>query len=192
MFTSLLRKFYSYSSSCEDGGLGVYNCDPCPLVDREFGRVRGVALIKKAALASILANPTDPTVWQTAITAGNVVIIPMTAGSYDPGDQSVLKGYGDLKETYGTREMTLNWFDPNYKINYGFYNSLAGATDYVPAFKTSSLVHIFDTAGQLTAKDNVEDDLESEVVWNGQAKVVSKNLPSLHDATNLATVFRCN
>jgi hypothetical protein len=191
MFNTFLRKFYSYADSC-DAALGTYNCDPCPLVDREFGRVRGVALIKKSYLATLLAAPTVAATWTTGISAGNIVIVPMTAGSYDPGDQKVLKGYGDNKESYGTREMTVNWFDPNYAINYAFYNSLADVTDYVPAFRTSSLVHIFDTTASLTAKDPVEDDVEAEVIWNGIAKVISKNIPTIHDAGNLSTVFACN
>jgi hypothetical protein len=190
MFEIKIRKFYSYADSC-GAALGTYNCDPCPLVDREFGRVRGVALIKKSYLATLLAAPTAAATWNTGVTGGNIVIVPMTAGSYDPGDQKTLKGYGDNKESYGTREMTLSWFDPNYAFNYAFYNSLADVSDYVPAFRTSSLVHIFDTTAQLTAKDPVADDLESEVIWNGIAKVISKNLPSIHDAGNLSTVFVC-
>ncbi len=189
---NFLVRFFSYSSSCDDGDLGTYNCDPCPLVDREFARVRSVALVKKSYLATLLATPTVEATWTTGIASGDIVIIPTTSGSYDPGDQKTLKGYGDNKESYGTREMTLSWFDPNYKINYGFYNGLGGASNYVPAFRTSSLVHIFDTTAQLTGKDGVADDLEAEVVWNGQAKVISKNLPSIHDAANLSDVFSCN
>jgi hypothetical protein len=192
MFNNLLRKFFSYSSSCDEE-IGTYNCDPCPLTsgNREFGRVRGVALIKESYLATLLATPTTAATWQTGITNGNIIIIPMTAGSYDPGDPKELKGYGNLKSSYGTREMTLTWFDPNYKINYSFYNSINGATGYVPAFRTSSMVHIFDEPATITAKDAVDDDLESEVVWNGIAKVISSNLPSLHSAANLDTIFSC-
>lgn len=192
MFNNLLRKFYSYSSSCEDG-VADYNCDPCPLVDREYGRVRKVALIDEDYLATLIgANPTLAASWTAGVTARKITIIPMTAGSYDPGDPKELKGYGDLKNSYGNREMTVSWFDPNYKINYPFYNSIKNATNKVPAFLTSSLVHIFDKAATITAKDPVEDDLESEVVWNGIAKVISDNLPSLHDASNLSSVFQCN
>jgi hypothetical protein len=138
-----------------------------------------------------LAAPITAATWTAGIAAGNIIIIPMTAGSYDPGDPKELKGYGDNKSSYGTREMTLSWFDPNYVNNYGFYNSINGASDFVPAFRTSSLVHIFDTTATITAKDPVADDLESEVVWNGIAKVISKNLPSKHSAANLANVFKC-
>lgn len=192
MFNNLFRKFLSYSSSCDEG-IGTYNCDPCPLVDREFGRVRKVALIDDDYLATLIAaNPTLAASWTAGITAGKITIIPMTAGSYDPGDPKELKGYGDLKSSYGTREMTISWFDPNYKINYSFYNSINKATNKVPAFLTSSLVHICDKAATISAKDPVEDDLESEVVWNGIAKVISDNLPSLHDASNLSSVFQCN
>jgi hypothetical protein len=105
MFTNLFRKFFSYSDSC-DTVLGTYNCDPCPLPDMEFGRTRGVALIKKSYLPTLLAAPITAATWTAGIAAGNIIIIPMTAGSYDPGDPKELKGYGDNKSSYGTREMT--------------------------------------------------------------------------------------
>lgn len=192
MFNTILRKFLSYSSSCDDSSLGTYNCDPCPLVEREFGRVRGVALIKDSYLATLLAAPTTAATWTTGITNGSIIIMPFTAGSYDPGDQKTLPGFGDIKESYGTREMSLKWTDPNYKINYGFYNGFSKTQKYVPAFRTSSMVHIFDKAAQLTAKDPVADDIEAGVVWEGYAKVISENLPSIHDAANLMSVFKCN
>lgn len=188
----LARMFFSYSSSCDDGELGTYNCDPCPLVDREYGRVRGVALIKKTYLSSLLAAPTLEDTWQDGIDDGNILIMPFTSGSYDPGEQKALPGFGDTKESYGTREMTLNWADPNYKYNYNFYNSFQKANIYVPAFRTSTLVHIFDQVAQLTAADPIEDDIESTVVWKGVAKVVSENIPSKHDASNLADIFSCS
>jgi hypothetical protein len=192
MLNNLLRKFLSYSSSCEDGSLGTYNCDPCPIVDSEFARVRGVALVKESYLPTLLAAPTLAATWTTGITAGNIIIMPFTSGSYDPGDPTELPGFGDVKSTSGPREMQLNWNDPNYKINYGFYNGFSKTTSYVPAFRTSSLIHIFDKPAQLTAKDPVEDDIEARVVWQGLAKVTSENLPSKHDATNLTAVFKCN
>lgn len=182
----------SYYNSCDDQEIGVYNCDLCPTADPEYGRVRSVALIKKSYLATLMANPTTASVWNTGITGGNIVIVPMTAGSYAPGDQKEVQGFGDQKSTYGTREMTLTWKDGNYKLNYAFYNSLANLTDWVPAFRTSSLVHIFDKVATITGADGVDDDIESLVVYTGTAKVISRNLPSKHDASNLGSVFSCN
>lgn len=176
----------SYAASCEDE-LSVHVDNPCP--DREFGRVRSVALIAKDYLATILANPTDPLKWQEGIAAGKITIISKTAGSFDPGDPKELKGYGDNKSSNGPREQTLTYFDPNYKQNYGFYNGITNVTNRVIAFRTYSLVHIADVTANIIAKDPVEDDLESEIVWNVTAKFTSINLPQIHDAAALNEIF---
>lgn len=88
----------SYASNCEEE-LGSHVDLDCP--DREFGRVRSVAIISKAYLSTLLANPTDPAVWQTGIDSGDIDIISKTAGSFDPGEPKALKGYGDNKESNG-------------------------------------------------------------------------------------------
>lgn len=177
----------SYAANCEEE-LGVHVDTNCP--DREFGRVRSVAIISKAFLPTILANPTDPAKWQQGIDSGDITIISKTAGSFDPGDPKELKGYGDNKSSNGPREQTLNWFDPNYKLNYAYYNAITNISTKVVAFRTSSLIHIADVTAKIIAKDSVEDDLESEVVWNAQAKFTSINLPQIHDATPLAGIFK--
>jgi hypothetical protein len=173
-----------------DVELEEYDCLTCP-DEREFGRVRSSALIHKSYLATLMADPTDAQLWQDGIDQGLIRIIPITAGSVDPGEPAQLKGYGDIKTYNGPREQTLNWFDPNYKNNYAFYNGMTNVKSWVPAYRTSSLVHIYDKVASLTAKDPVEDDIDSEVVWNCVAKVSSINLPSSHDASALESIFDC-
>jgi hypothetical protein len=192
MFQNLFRKLMSYSSSCDDGGAGTYNCDPCPLGDSEFAGVRGVALIKETYLATLLAAPTLAATWTTGIASGDIIIVPMTRGTFEPGEPAELPGFGDQKTSNGPRTMTLNWSDPNYKYNYGFYNGFSKLSSYIPAYRTSSLVHIFDKTAKLTGSDPVEEDIDARVVWNGVAVVISENLPSKHDASALSTVFSCN
>lgn len=178
----------AYLSYCESD-LATYSCDPC--VTREFGRVRSVALIRKDALAALLADPTDPTLWQAGIDAGTIIIIPTTAGSFDPGDPSSLKGYGDIKNYNGPRDQKLTWFDPAYTSNYAFYNGLSGVKSWIPAYRTSSQIHICDTVANISAKNSVDDDIESEVIWTAVATVTSTELPSFHDASALEDIFSC-
>jgi hypothetical protein len=192
MKSFLPRLFFSYSSSCDDGDIGTYNCDPCPLVDSENGGVRSIFFVKKSALATLLAAPTLEATWTGLIASGDIVIVPMTRGSFDPGTPAELPGFGDNKISYGPRTMTLNWSDPNYKYNYAFYNGLTKLSNYVPGYRTSSLVHIFDKTASLVGSDPVEEDIDTRVVWNGVASVISDNLPSKHDASNLSDVFSCN
>ncbi len=178
----------SYASNFCDSELGVHQIDPC-LTDREFGRTRSGGFVKKGYLATLLANPTSQSVWQTGLDSGDIIILPDTAGTFDPGEPKALKGYGDIKEKYGPREMTLTLIDPDYKTNYPFYNGIKNQTNLVPFYRTSSLVHIFDSPGSIDAKDAVEDDLESEVVWEVTCKVTSANLPTKHSIETIKPMF---
>jgi len=189
MLKNLFRKFFSYYTSCEDE-IGTHTCSPCNN-NREFARTRSTAIIAKDYLPTLMVDPTDPTKWSDGVTTGKIIVIPETSGSFDPGDPSELKGYGDNKSSNGPREQTLNFFDPNYKDNYAFYNGITNISSKVLAFRTSSLIHIADVTASIVAKDNVEDDLEAEVTWNVTAKWTSINLPSIHDAVPLADIFKC-
>lgn len=180
----------SYSIYCGEE-LGAYVCNDCPDAEREFGRVRSAALIHEDYLATLLAAPTLAATWQAGIDDGSIVIIPMTAGSFDPGDPAQLKGYGPHKNSNGPREQTLNWFDPNYGDNYSFYNTLTNVKNRVVAYLTSSKIHIADKPATFNPKNAVEDDIESEVVWNVAAKWTSVNLPTVHDASALTAIFAC-
>jgi len=171
--------------------LGTHYCDPC-LDDREFGRARSGGYIKKSYLSTLLAAPTTLATWTDGIDSGDIIMIPETSGSYDPGDPKELKGYGDRKVTYGPREMTLTLFDPNYLLNYPFFNAISRQSDLVPFFRTSSLVHIFDTVATIVAKDPVADDLESEVVWEVTNKVTSPNIPAKFPIATIASIFVCD
>jgi len=180
---------YSLLYGCSED-LGIHYCDPC-LSDREFARTRSGGFIKKAYLATLLANPTDITLWQAGIASGDIIMIPETSGSYDPGNPQVLKGYGERKETYGPREQTLIINDPNYVANYAFYNNIGNQQDLVPFYRTSSLVHIFDTVASIVAKDTIADDIAGEVIWEVTCKVTSINLPTKHTIASINSIFVC-
>jgi hypothetical protein len=168
-------------------------CHDCPGGrTREFARVRGGGFVKKSYLATLMAGIDNPTVWQTGIDDGDIIIIPETSGSYDPGDPKELKGFGDRKVTYGPREMTVTFNDPDYYENYAFWNDAVDRTNFVPFFRTSGLVHIFDATASIKAKDPVADDLEEEVTWVVECKVTSKNLPSKHLLEPIASIFTCS
>jgi hypothetical protein len=178
-------------NSC-DTQLPDHFCDPCP-DNREYGRIRSAGFINKTYLATLIAaDPTLAASWQDGIDAGEIIVIPETSGTYDPGDPKELKGYGDRKNSNGPRDQQLSFFDPNYYDNYQFWNTIADATQYIPFYRTSSLVHIADVPASIYAKDPVEDDLEAEVSWNAIVKWQSRNLPTKHDATNLKDeIFAC-
>lgn len=155
---------------------------PCPGGrDPEFGRIRQSGFIKEGYLPDVIAGATSPstwlTVWETGIANGDIIVLPETSGSFDPGTPAELQGFGERPSSYGQRTMVLSVNDPDYKLNYPFYNNLAQRTNLVPFYVTSSLIHIFDKPAAAYANDPVEDDLNSQVYWNFQATVISNNLP---------------
>lgn len=183
----------SYASIYGCGGdAPVHVCHSCPEGRvREFARTRSGGFIRDSYLPALIVDPTDITLWQAGIDAGNIIILPETSGSYDPGDPKELKGFGDRRVNYGPRTMKLVLNDPDYKDNYPFYNEISDRTDLVPFFRTSGLVHIFDKVAAIKAKDPVVDDLEEEVIWQVDCEVISKNLPSIHPATTIMDIFSC-
>lgn len=171
----------------------VHVCHDCPDGrEREYGRVRAGGFIRKSSLADLLANPISKIAWDLLKSEGKVIILPETAGSFDPGEPKELKGYGDRKSSYGPRTMKLTIIDPDYVDNYAFYNGISNRTDLVPFYLTSSLIHIFDKPASIKAKDPVEDDLESEITWQVECEIVSNNLPSKHLYENIKEVFACS
>jgi len=183
----------SYASTYGCGSSqAVHSCHDCPDGRvREFARARSGAFIQKDYLAEIMVDPTDIAVWQAGVTSGDIIILPETSGSYDPGEPKELKGYGDRKSSYGPRTMKLLLADPDYYENYAFYNEIINRTDLVPVFRTSNLIHIFDKVASIKAKDPVADDLEEEVVWQVECEIVSVNLPSIHSSDLILSVFSC-
>lgn len=190
-FLPRLQMSYASTYGCgEDEALHV--CHDCPGGRvREFARTRSSGFIKKAYLATLLAAVITPSTWTTGINNGNIIMCPETAGSFDPGTPKELKGFGNRKVSYGPRTMKLSFSDPDYVDNYAFYNEISGRTDLVPFYRTSSLVHIFDTEATVVASDPVADDLEAEVTWDVVCEVVSQNLPSKHSISAISSVFSC-
>lgn len=190
-FLPMLQMSYASSYGCGETD-AVHTCHDCPDGRvREFARTRSGGFIKKAYLASVLATPTTQATWQAGIDSGDIIMLPETSGSFDPGTPKELKGYGNRSKSYGPRTMKLSLNDPDYVDNYAFYNEISGRSDLVPFYRTSSLVHIFDTVASIVASDPVADDLEEEIVWNVVCEVISQNLPTKHAIADIEAVFGC-
>lgn len=191
-FKSLADHFmrsYSDTYGCSDPS-ALHVCDPC-LSTTEFGRVRSCGWIRQSYLATLLAAPTVKATWTAGIASNDIIIVPESAGAYDPGDPKVLAGYGERQESYGARQQTLTITDPNYAANFPFYANIQGQVDLVPFYRTSSLVHIGDVVASIIAKNTVADDLESEVNWSVISKWTSNDLPIPIPIATLGGVFTC-
>lgn len=195
MKINFLPNFHrDYASTYGCGGSEAEHvCHTCPDGRvREFARVRGSGWVTTSYLPTLMATITTLATWTAGIASGDIIVVPETSGSYDPGDPKELKGYGDREFSYGPRKMQVLINDPDYADNYAFYNEISSRTNLVPFFKTSNLLHIFDKAASITAKDPVADDLEEEVIWQVTSKVTSQNIPSKHPLTDIASVFACD
>lgn len=167
-------------------------CHDCPDGRvREFARTRSGGWVTTSYLAVLLAAINNPATWEAGIASGDIIMLPQTSGSYDPGDPKELKGFGDIKVSYGPREMVLMLNDPDYVDNYAFYNEISRRSNLVPFFRTSNSVHVFDKPASIKAKDPVADDLEEEVIWQVESKVTSENLPTIHSTAAILSVFSC-
>jgi hypothetical protein len=160
--------------TCNGGTIPDYICDPCE--DTEKGRIRGAALIHKSllsALATVVTPATTKNIetkawWETQIEAGLIKTFPKVRGTYDGGAPITTTGFGDVKEKTIGKTHTVVINDPNHKGNATFYDAIEeNATDYVPAFITGSELRAGTTTLQsAVAKDEVSDDVDSEVVWS--------------------------
>lgn len=184
---------YATTYGCPEGSEAQYVCHDCPGErHEEYGRTRSGGFVKRGYLATLLAGLNDPQVWKDGIAQGKIIILPEVSGSFDPGTPKENKGFGSRKFTYGGRTMVWDWFDPNYKENYAFYNELSQRTDLIPFFTTSSLLNLFDQEAVLVGSNPITEELEDLVTWTGKATVISKNLPSQHDLAPIAEIFTCD
>jgi hypothetical protein len=168
---------------------------PCPGGrETEFGRTRQAGFIKSGYLQAILAGAASLNtwlpIWETGIDNGDIIVLPETSGSFDPGTPAELQGFGDRPSSNGPRTMVLTVNDPDYALNYDFYNALAKRTDLVPYYVTSSKIHIFDKPCTAYANNPVEDDLNSQVIWNFQATVISDHLPKFFPIETILSAIK--
>ena len=189
-----------YKTCTPVGGVPDYMCDPC--TEGEKGRVRSVMFIDKSLLATLAAvvltkKNIETKAWiETQIEAGLIIIIPNVRGTYDGGASSKVTGFGDVKEKVIGKIHTVVFNDPNHSKNGEFYSALEdNCKQYVLGFRTASELRVGSVVLEsFEAKDAVEEDTESLVLWNGTAvwtqKGTAKTL-AIYDATDILDVFNC-
>lgn len=165
-------------SCTQDGTVPDYVCDPC--AKSEGGRLRGAVYFHKS-LKSVLtkANLELKTWWETQIEAGLVIIVPSTRGTFDGGTKITVTGFGDTKEKVKGKTFTSVVNDNNHSANELFYQALENNfRDYIFGFRTESELRVAtDVMTGLEAKDAVEEDTDSVVLW--QATVTwDQNVPN--------------
>ena len=163
----------------------VHICDACN--NTEMARVRGVALIKPGTQITV---PAEANEWQTAITAGNIHIIPNTTGSLEDAEKEG-DGYGDEKSRLLGHDYTLTFKDPNYTQNKAFYEA-AEKMNWNVAFRTETQLHIItDAKATLVAKQTIDESLDSPVVWEVTMKWTSDTKPQMTPCAPVRSLFEC-
>lgn len=177
--------YYFPESSCSGGAVPDYTCNPC--ITPEFGRIRSVALVHSSYRATLEANPSNETLWTTGVDQGKIYAIYKTQGSYDGGTTSELPGFGDNATSNGNTTHILTYRDPNYADNCDFYNAIRSSSEYYLVYRTENYIHFTGAAVTLAPKNPVQDDVNSYVVWEVQAKWVDGDSPC--PVTGPATFF---
>lgn len=166
---------YYPTSDCAGGVVPDYTCNPCP--DYEYGRIRGIALIKNTYVDTLIAAPTNSALWAAGVDAGDVVIIYKTQGNYDGGATQELTGFGDDATFNGNTTHTLVYRDPNTVDNCDFYNAVRGSSAYTVAFRTSSKVWFAEESVTITPKNVVQDDINTVLAWEVTVKWTNPDSP---------------
>lgn len=164
-----------YPTGC-DNVIPDHICDSCEAP--ELGRVSSVAFIKNTFA---FVDPSDPTEWQAGFAADDIILIPFTKGTFDGGSEVETAGYGRQVTRLTGYNFQLQYQDPNYRLNCNFYNAIKNSRAYRVAYATETQIHIVDTTVQVIPKNPVQDDPNSEVVWDVLVKWGGKDLPCPFD-----------
>lgn len=164
-----------YPTGCDDL-IPAHICDPCEAIEQ--GRVRSVAFIKNTFA---FVDPSDPTEWAAGFASEDIILIPQTKGTFDGGSEVEAPGYGDQSTRLTGYNFQAQYQDPNYRQNCNFYNTLKNSRQYKFAYRTQTQIHISDTTVQVIPKNPVQDDTQTEVVWDVIVKWSGNDLPCPFD-----------
>lgn len=157
--------FYAiyYPGGC-DVSVPDHVCDECEPI--EHGRLRSAAFVKKSFYATLAADPNNPAVWQEGIASKEIIIIPEVRGSYNGGDPQEGTGYGHVSTRLTGYNHEATFSDPNYARNADFYNGLKYSRNFHFVWATETQIHISDVPVSVFPSNPVDEDINSEVVWN--------------------------
>lgn len=164
-----------YPTGC-DALVPAHYCDTCE--EPELGRVSSVAFIKSTFA---FTDPSDPTEWEAGFAAGDIILIPLTKGTFDGGAEVETPGYGRQATRLTGYNFQAQYQDPNYRLNCAFYNAMKNSRQYKFAYATSTQIHLSDVVVQVIPKNPVQDDVTSEVVWDVIVKWSHTDLPCPYD-----------
>lgn len=179
------------SCESETGKPTVHFCNPCN--SKEGGRVRGMLYIKTSydltqLKAALKAGTGAASVFEAAIEAGNIHIIPETTGTYNGGEPEYGAGYGDESQRLISRNHELSVTDPSYEGNSEFYTEIE-KDQWIPAWKGENLLHFGTKPASVVATDPIEEGLETDVTWKATVNWKDKARAEVYPVGELAKYF---
>jgi len=160
-----------YPSDCTISNANyLANC--CPT--KEGARIRHLFL-QKTTYAFV--DIEDATEWETAIAAGNILIIPNVRGSSDGGNWTTTEGYGDTAEETESFEETITFNDKNFLNNVANYNTLARGSGYYLGFVTATRGYVSSNAATFKPKRPISSDAKQSVTGEIEGKFVQSEMP---------------
>jgi hypothetical protein len=185
-------------------------CDPC-FGEVEHGRIRGGAYVHHTYKAEFEAKIIDlqtavnavpqvpatitaartalKTAWDAGVTDKVIYVIPETTGTFDGGAPVEGPGYGDRTSRFIGFTFGLAYKDPSFKANTGFYNTISRSTGWHFIWRTETLTRISNNPVTIVHKSPVQEDMNSEVVWEVEIKWNGKDQPISY--TEMIELFVC-
>jgi hypothetical protein len=136
-----------------------------------------------------MVDPTSAAVWEAAKAAGDFIVLPELAGTFDGGAPKYGPGYGDSKEKFLGSDFVANLKDPLYKLNWPHYKSLSGKSSWHLVYVTETQVHVSGVAVTVAPKNPISENVDDDVVWESEVKWFESFTPAPHDAP--MEVFAC-
>lgn len=167
--------------NCSDVVLDPHVDPNCgTLYNGELARIRKGAMIHKDYYATLIADPTDATVWSAGITSGKIILMKELNGTYDGGSPKSVAGYGDVKDYTSGYDCTATVKDRVYKENYSFYQTLSQSANYHFAFKTETQIHISEVPVSASVKNAISENVDDYIVWEATMKWFQQFTPAPH------------
>lgn len=165
-FLPVLQMDYLDSyGNCVETGLDPHVCETCGNVVEEHANISDAAWVNKNSYAAIAADPTNATVWQTAIDAGDVIVIPDTRGTFDGGTPKIGNGWGRSKGTYQGSDFKATINDRIYQDNWAHYRSLVGKTNWHLLYVTETQGHLTSVPVTVAPKNPISDQVDDVISW---------------------------
>lgn len=165
-----------YYPGCSETITDPSNSD-CPV--KELGDIRGYALVKQDFTFTDITATSE---WTTGINARDIYVFNLGRGGLEVSPVES-PGFGDEDVTTDGLEFNATIYDPQYKANHAFWNSVFRNKTFKLAYKTETQIHLSDKVVSITATAPItEGDKKTAVLWRLQFKWSQDDNPTPNDA----------